>query len=67
MGLSGKKVVQVDIKGNGDVFHGLIRYTPNDLSKISPEHVKGCELLEGEWGAVGSIINWTYLIGNYRL
>lgn len=63
MSLSGKKVVQVDIKCNGDLLHGLFRYRLHDLPILAPEYLKSCELQEGEWGVVGSIINWNYVLG----
>ncbi|KAD2393583.1 hypothetical protein R6Q59_012123 [Mikania micrantha] len=59
MGLSGKKTFQVDIKCNGDVF---FRYRLADLLIIAPEFMKSCELQEGEWGAVGSIVNTNYAL-----
>ncbi|KAL4574361.1 hypothetical protein LXL04_021190 [Taraxacum kok-saghyz] len=62
MGLSGRKVAQVDIKCNVDVFLGLLRDRPHNLSKIAPDHILGCELQEGEWGAIGSIVLWNYKI-----
>ncbi|KAK9060079.1 hypothetical protein SSX86_020783 [Deinandra increscens subsp. villosa] len=62
MGLSGKKVVKLDIKFPGDVLHGLFRYKLADLLIIAPEYLKTCELQEGEWGAVGSIIKWDYVL-----
>ncbi|GKC78210.1 kirola-like protein [Tanacetum coccineum] len=30
--------------------------------ELSPEHFKSCKLEEGEWGAVGSIVTWTYVL-----
>ncbi|CAI9296923.1 unnamed protein product [Lactuca saligna] len=62
MGLCGKRVAQVDIKCNADVFLGLFRYRPNNLSKIAPDHILGCQLVEGEWGAIGSKVIWNYKI-----
>lgn len=38
----------------------------NLILNIAPEYVKGCELQEGEWGVVGSITNWNYVIGKDR-
>ncbi|TRO77431.1 hypothetical protein FKB34_17145, partial [Glycocaulis profundi] len=32
-------------------------------SIVAPDHVQGCNLHEGQWGAIGSISTWTYLIG----
>ncbi|XP_076921943.1 kirola-like [Bidens hawaiensis] len=40
MGLSGKKVIPVDIKCNGDVLHGLFRYRLSDLLILAPEYLR---------------------------
>ncbi|KAK3004196.1 hypothetical protein RJ639_018602 [Escallonia herrerae] len=29
--------------------------------KISPDKIQGCDLHEGEWGTVGSVIFWNYV------
>ncbi|KAL1544899.1 kirola-like [Salvia divinorum] len=61
MGLHGKLVAAIEFKAGGDVFHELFRHKPQHISTISPEIVKGCELHEGEFGHVGSIICWDYI------
>ncbi|KAL5553453.1 hypothetical protein UlMin_040854 [Ulmus minor] len=33
---------------------------PHLISNVSSEKVQGCELHEGEWGTVGSVIYWNY-------
>nr|XP_043638158.1 kirola-like [Erigeron canadensis] len=63
MGVTGKMIIQADTKCNGDVVYELLRYRPNDLSIVAPDHVQGCNLHEGQWGAIGSITTYTYLIG----
>lgn len=63
MGLTGKLFAQVEIKSDGDLFHHLFRHKPHHLSKISPKHVQSCDLHEGEFGKVGSVIFWKYVHG----
>lgn len=65
MGLKGKLVAEIEFKAGGDVFHELLRYNPHDLSTVSPNKVQGCDLHEGEYGHVGSIITWRYIQGTY--
>ncbi|XP_071715615.1 kirola-like [Rutidosis leptorrhynchoides] len=62
MGLTGKKVVKVDIKRNKDVVYELFRYKFFELVNIVPEHFLSVDLQDGEWGAVGSVINVNYLL-----
>ncbi|KAM7463432.1 hypothetical protein LguiA_031553 [Lonicera macranthoides] len=61
MGLTGKLFAQVEIKSDGDSFHHLFRHKPHHLSKISPKHVQSCDLHEGEFGKVGSVVFWKYV------
>ena len=60
MALVGKMVRQVDLKSDGDVFHELFRDRPHHISDMSPTHIQGVDLHEGEWGTVGSVIFWKY-------
>ncbi|XP_073147143.1 kirola-like [Henckelia pumila] len=60
MGLTGKLSAQIEYKSGGDVFHEVFKYMPHEISKMSPEIVQGCDLHEGEFGTVGSIIIWNY-------
>ncbi|EYU32958.1 hypothetical protein ABFS82_11G051100 [Erythranthe guttata] len=60
MGLTGKLIAAIEFKAGGDVFHELIRHNPHQLSNITPGNIQGCDLHEGEFGHVGSIINWRY-------
>ncbi|PWA61865.1 kirola [Artemisia annua] len=62
MGLIEKKVAKIDIICNGDIIYGLFRYRLSELLNLAPEYFKSCKLQEGEWGAIGSIINWNYVI-----
>ena len=60
MSIFGKKAIQVEIKSSGDAFHSLFKHKPHDVSKLS-DHVHGCDLHEGEFGTVGSVISWKYV------
>ncbi|KAG8382753.1 hypothetical protein BUALT_Bualt05G0110100 [Buddleja alternifolia] len=60
MGLKGKLTVEKEIKCHGDVFHDLFRHKPHHLANITPDHIKSCDLHEGEFGAVGSVTLWKY-------
>ena len=60
MGLHGKLVAAIEFKAGGDVFHELFRLKPHHISTATPDKIKGCDLIEGEFGEVGSIICWTY-------
>ncbi|KAK4479149.1 hypothetical protein RD792_014660 [Penstemon davidsonii] len=60
MGLTGKLVAAIEFRAGGDVFHELITHKPHHVSITSPEKVQGCDLHEGEFGKVGSIICWRY-------
>ncbi|CAI9096008.1 OLC1v1032068C1 [Oldenlandia corymbosa var. corymbosa] len=57
---SGKLVSQIEIKSSADVFHELFRKEPHQLSTISPDTVHNCDLHDGDWGTVGSVISFDY-------
>ncbi|PWA64306.1 kirola [Artemisia annua] len=58
--LRGTLVKSITIKSCGDVFHEIFRYRPHHISEMSPGSIKGVDLHEGEWGTVGSVINWDF-------
>ncbi|KAL0333878.1 UNVERIFIED_CONTAM: MLP-like protein 28 [Sesamum angustifolium] len=60
MGLTGKLVAAIEFKAGGDLFHELFRHKPHHVSTTSPGKVQGCDLHEGEFGHVGSVICWKY-------
>ncbi|KAK9671458.1 hypothetical protein RND81_12G031300 [Saponaria officinalis] len=62
MGVSGKFEVEVDIKSCGDLFHELFKSKPHHISNITPDHIHGCEVHEGDFGLPGSVINWNYTL-----
>lgn len=66
MGLQGKLVAAIEFKAGGDVFHELVRHNPHDLATVTPDKVQACDLHQGDYGHVGSIIGWRYTHGTSR-
>nr|ACH72969.1 major latex-like protein [Panax ginseng]4REH_A Chain A, Major latex-like protein [Panax ginseng]4REI_A Chain A, Major latex-like protein [Panax ginseng]4REJ_A Chain A, Major latex-like protein [Panax ginseng] len=62
MGLTGKLICQTGIKSDGDVFHELFGTRPHHVPNITPANIQGCDLHEGEFGKVGSVVIWNYSI-----
>ncbi|KAL1828968.1 hypothetical protein ACET3Z_007380 [Daucus carota] len=58
--LSGKLVSSIEINSCSDVFHDIFRHRPHQISEMSPTKIKACDLHEGDWGTVGSVIFWNY-------
>ncbi|KAG9160236.1 hypothetical protein Leryth_023798 [Lithospermum erythrorhizon] len=58
--ITGKIVEQVEITAAGDVFHEFFAIRPHEVSAMSPDKIHGCDLHEGDWGKVGSIICWEF-------
>ncbi|XP_010461298.1 PREDICTED: MLP-like protein 168 [Camelina sativa] len=48
--------VDVEIKSTADKFHMFARRSQH-VSKAT-RYIQGCDLLEGEWGKIGSILLW---------
>ena len=63
MDLSGKMVKQVEILSDGDVFYEIFAYKLYCISEMSHGNIQGVDLLEGDWGTVGSVIFFKYTIG----
>lgn len=63
MPLAGKMMMYVEINSSGDVLHDIVRFRPNDIASMLPDNVYSWELLDGQWGTVGSIICWNFSYG----
>ncbi|PRQ40954.1 putative START-like domain-containing protein [Rosa chinensis] len=57
----GKVEADVELKASAAKFHEFFTRRPHHLSNISSDKIKECNLHEGEWGTVGSIIHWNYV------
>ncbi|PRQ23264.1 putative START-like domain-containing protein [Rosa chinensis] len=58
--LFGKLETEVEINAPAAKYHELFTRRPHHLSNISPDKIQSCELLEGQWGDLGSVIYWNY-------
>ncbi|PON48630.1 Major latex protein domain containing protein [Parasponia andersonii] len=56
----GKLETDVEIKASAEQFHNMFRHKPHHVAHASSEKIQGCELHEGEWGKVGSVVYWNY-------
>ncbi|KAG6597609.1 MLP-like protein 43, partial [Cucurbita argyrosperma subsp. sororia] len=61
MGLFGKVEADVEITPSASKFHEIFHQRPHHISNFSTGIIHGVDLLEGEWGKVGSIVVWRYL------
>ncbi|CAE5963725.1 unnamed protein product [Arabidopsis arenosa] len=61
--LVGKLETDVEIKASAEKFHHMFAGKPHHVSKASPGNIQGCDLHEGDWGKVGSIVFWNYVHG----
>ncbi|KAL1189912.1 MLP-like protein 28 [Cardamine amara subsp. amara] len=52
---------EVEIKASAGKFHHMFAGKPHHVSKASPGNIQGCDLHEGDWGKVGSIVFWNYV------
>ncbi|XP_015895469.3 MLP-like protein 43 [Ziziphus jujuba] len=58
--LVGKLETDVEIKASAQKFHTIFKHRPHHISNVSADKIQGCDLHEGEWGKVGSVIIWKY-------
>ncbi|CAK9318404.1 unnamed protein product [Citrullus colocynthis] len=53
---------EVEIRASASKFHEIFHKRIHHISKISIDMIHGIDLHEGQWGKVGSIICWRYLL-----
>ena len=63
MVMKGKIEVEFEINCHCDILHEVFSSKPHHVSAMSPVNIHGCEVHEGEFGQVGSIICWDYTLG----
>lgn len=61
--LVGELEVHVEIKSSTKKFHHMLAGRPQDVPKATPDNIKGCDLREGEFGKVGGVLLWNYVVG----
>ncbi|KAL1218296.1 MLP-like protein 31 [Cardamine amara subsp. amara] len=60
--LVGELEADVEIKASAKKFHQMLAGRPQDISKATPDNIQGCDLREGEFGKVGSILICNYVV-----
>ncbi|CAF2139359.1 unnamed protein product [Brassica rapa] len=65
--LVGKLETDVEIKAPAGKFHHMFAGRPHHVSKATPGNIQNCELHEGDWGKVGSVVIWNYVHGKPTL
>ncbi|OMO99720.1 hypothetical protein COLO4_13129 [Corchorus olitorius] len=59
-GLTGKLETDVEIKASAKDFHDMFWSKPHHVSNTCNDKIHACDLHEGEYGKVGSIVVWHY-------
>ncbi|KAL9272706.1 MLP-like protein [Drosera capensis] len=60
--LTGRVVADYELRSSGDLFHDMFSTKPHHISNVSPQHIQGCDLHQGEFGVPGSVIFWNYTL-----
>ncbi|KAK8655665.1 hypothetical protein V6N13_108237 [Hibiscus sabdariffa] len=58
-----KLEVDVEIKASPEQFHDMFANKPHHVHHTCYDKIQGCELHEGEWGKVGTVVDWSYVHG----
>ena len=56
-----KLEADVEINVSPVKFHEYFTRRPHHISNVSPGKIQGCDLHDGDWGTVGSVIYWNYV------
>lgn len=67
MALAGKLEKVIETKAPAEKFHEVFSCKPHHLPNVSPEKIQGFQMHEGSCGAAGSVINWNYVLGEWKL
>ncbi|OMO99724.1 hypothetical protein COLO4_13121 [Corchorus olitorius] len=59
-GLTSKLETDVEIKASAKDFHDMFWNKPHHISNACNDKIHGCDLHEGEFGKVGSVVVWHY-------
>ncbi|KAJ4709990.1 MLP protein [Melia azedarach] len=59
--VAGHLEIEFEIKAPAAAVHDVFSCRPHHFSNISPAHIQGCDLHEGEWGKSGTVVCWNYM------
>lgn len=65
--LCGKLETDIEIKASAKKFHDIFKHKPHHISNVSADKIQGCDIHEGEWGTIGSVIYWNYFHGKISI
>ncbi|KAL1218292.1 MLP-like protein 28 [Cardamine amara subsp. amara] len=58
--LAGQVEVEVKIKAPAEKFYEMNTEKSQHVAEAAPSNVQACDLHDGEWGTVGSVVVWNY-------
>ncbi|KAL1192343.1 MLP-like protein 31 [Cardamine amara subsp. amara] len=58
--LAGQVEVEVKIKAPAEKFYEMNTGKSQHVAEAAPSNVQACDLHDGEWGTVGSVVVWNY-------
>ncbi|OMO99738.1 hypothetical protein COLO4_13113 [Corchorus olitorius] len=62
--LTGKLEGELEVSASAEKFYEVVCNKPTLLSTVvCPDLIPACDLLDGQWGILGSITQWTYVLG----
>ncbi|KAE8719634.1 MLP-like protein 28 [Hibiscus syriacus] len=61
--LTGKLEADVEINASPDQFHDMVANRPHHLHHASYDKIQACDLHEGEWWKVGTVVIFRYAHG----
>ncbi|XP_015887035.2 MLP-like protein 31 [Ziziphus jujuba] len=61
MSLVQKQETDIEVKASANKMFDIWKDKPYQIPDAVPDKLQSCELQEGEWGKVGSVLSWTHI------
>ncbi|KAL4364037.1 hypothetical protein GQ457_04G009700 [Hibiscus cannabinus] len=61
--LTGKLEAELEIKASPEQFYNMVANKPHHMHHACYDKIQGCDLHEGEFGKVGTVVIWRYVHG----
>ncbi|XVF79378.1 hypothetical protein PTKIN_Ptkin14bG0217300 [Pterospermum kingtungense] len=61
--LSEKLETEVHVKAAAHDVHYVFCNKTDQISNTSSDKIRSCRLHQGDWGTVGSVVEWSYVQG----
>ncbi|KAL4360611.1 hypothetical protein GQ457_04G009610 [Hibiscus cannabinus] len=59
--LTGKLEADLEIKASPEQFYNMVANKPHHMHHACYDKIQGCDLHEGEFGKVGTVVIWRYV------